>query len=155
MNGNKVRNDTFTYAITKPVPRVPGPSEFQFCESLGVRELRTGQWKEICVASERRNGCCNWSGSVIAEDSVTMQEGPSRKVRDPPPTSGASLFLLTAGPFYDSVVPFSCAVNVRCCAPPACDQHVLWNRSGTDSPCLLYTSPSPRDKRQSRMPSSA
>ena len=24
-----------------------------------------------------------------------------------------------------------------------------------DSPCLLYTSPSPRDKRQSRMPSSA
>ena len=26
---------------------------------------------------------------------------------------------------------------------------------GTDYPCLLYTSPSPRDKRQSRMPSSA
>ena len=24
-----------------------------------------------------------------------------------------------------------------------------------DKPCLLYTSPSPRDKRQSRMPSSA
>ena len=24
-----------------------------------------------------------------------------------------------------------------------------------DAPCLLYTSPSPRDKRQSRMPSSA
>ena len=24
-----------------------------------------------------------------------------------------------------------------------------------DTPCLLYTSPSPRDKRQSRMPSSA
>ena len=27
--------------------------------------------------------------------------------------------------------------------------------SGVDSVCLLYTSPSPRDKRQSRMPSSA
>ena len=27
--------------------------------------------------------------------------------------------------------------------------------SGTDGGCLLYTSPSPRDKRQSRMPSSA
>ena len=26
---------------------------------------------------------------------------------------------------------------------------------GTGDPCLLYTSPSPRDKRQSRMPSSA
>ena len=28
-------------------------------------------------------------------------------------------------------------------------------RPDPDSPCLLYTSPSPRDKRQSRMPSSA
>ena len=28
-------------------------------------------------------------------------------------------------------------------------------RATTRSPCLLYTSPSPRDKRQSRMPSSA
>ena len=27
--------------------------------------------------------------------------------------------------------------------------------SGLTLPCLLYTSPSPRDKRQSRMPSSA
>ena len=27
--------------------------------------------------------------------------------------------------------------------------------SGVDITCLLYTSPSPRDKRQSRMPSSA
>ena len=37
----------------------------------------------------------------------------------------------------------------------------LWNFGGatasvgTDETCLLYTSPSPRDKRQSRMPSSA
>ena len=28
-------------------------------------------------------------------------------------------------------------------------------RPGHAGPCLLYTSPSPRDKRQSRMPSSA
>ena len=31
--------------------------------------------------------------------------------------------------------------------------HHMWIESGL--PCLLYTSPSPRDKRQSRMPSSA
>ena len=31
----------------------------------------------------------------------------------------------------------------------ACGRHVLW------IPCLLYTSPSPRDQRGSRMPSSA
>ena len=29
------------------------------------------------------------------------------------------------------------------------------NRKGDGEACLLYTSPSPRDKRQSRMPSSA
>ena len=33
------------------------------------------------------------------------------------------------------------------------DQHALY--AGAVQPCLLYTSPSPRDKRQSRMPSSA
>ena len=31
----------------------------------------------------------------------------------------------------------------------------LWKHYGRQVPCLLYTSPSPRDKRQSRMPSSA
>ena len=33
----------------------------------------------------------------------------------------------------------------------------IWNRmsSGSYFPCLLYTSPSPRDRQKSRMPSSA
>ena len=50
------------------------------------------------------------------------------------------------------------AVNV--CTPEATEQIIL---AGADivkigigpGSCLLYTSPSPRDKRQSRMPSSA
>ena len=33
--------------------------------------------------------------------------------------------------------------------------HVLQRRALLQNICLLYTSPSPRDKRQSRMPSSA
>ena len=45
--------------------------------------------------------------------------------------------------------PCACArspcARTRCLQPPAARAHV----------CLLYTSPSPRDKRQSRMPSSA
>ena len=39
-----------------------------------------------------------------------------------------------------------------------CHIHIIPRREGdVESPqgCLLYTSPSPRDKRQSRMPSSA
>ena len=35
-----------------------------------------------------------------------------------------------------------------------CGAHALW-APAVDTVCLLYTSPSPRDKRQSRMPSSA
>ena len=34
-------------------------------------------------------------------------------------------------------------------------EQLLWPLIRTSPPCLLYTSPSPRDKRQSRMPSSA
>ena len=33
--------------------------------------------------------------------------------------------------------------------------NIISNGPGISKPCLLYTSPSPRDKRQSRMPSSA
>ena len=32
---------------------------------------------------------------------------------------------------------------------------VIYNISPTETPCLLYTSPSPRDRTRSRMPSSA
>ena len=35
------------------------------------------------------------------------------------------------------------------------DQDIATFLDALDYPCLLYTSPSPRDKRQSRMPSSA
>ena len=35
------------------------------------------------------------------------------------------------------------------------DPRVLVKSEGVDRPCLLYTSPSPRDRQKSRMPSSA
>ena len=35
------------------------------------------------------------------------------------------------------------------------EEKVFYDESDWSDPCLLYTSPSPRDKRQSRMPSSA
>ena len=39
--------------------------------------------------------------------------------------------------------------------PHACSGITVYNALEKIGPCLLYTSPSPRDKRQSRMPSSA
>ena len=38
---------------------------------------------------------------------------------------------------------------------PVLPGHLQWHLIGHLQSCLLYTSPSPRDKRQSRMPSSA
>ena len=40
-------------------------------------------------------------------------------------------------------------------SPPLCRRVLNGNRTRAYTPCLLYTSPSPRDKRQCRMPSSA
>ena len=39
--------------------------------------------------------------------------------------------------------------------PPVVQVQVNYNSASASIICLLYTSPSPRDKRQSRMPSSA
>ena len=50
---------------------------------------------------------------------------------------------------------------VLCCIARSSESHAAFAASGVFSvhilshACLLYTSPSPRDKRQSRMPSSA
>ena len=57
----------------------------------------------------------------------------------------------------------TCSLAVQACVlPPSVKQHAVllghdsWMRFNPRSYCcLLYTSPSPRDKRQSRMPSSA
>ena len=50
------------------------------------------------------------------------------------------------GPAYNSIVA---------AGDNACILHYTLNNAELNNGCLLYTSPSPRDKRQSRMPSSA
>ena len=56
--------------------------------------------------------------------------------------------------YSQGLTPFVNAVNAK--APiKLVDVAVLYGMGGTTCVCLLYTSPSPRDKRQSRMPSSA
>ena len=41
------------------------------------------------------------------------------------------------------------------CEYPFRQDSNFWYLTGFDEPCLLYTSPSPRDRTRSRMPSSA
>ena len=81
------------------------------------------------------------------------------------PSSGISPSVVSAGPAV--LLPaLAAAVVARLESLPMAfvagiglgmmDQLVRWNGTGTPSiTCLLYTSPSPRDQRGSRMPSSA
>ena len=78
--------------------------------------------------------------------------------RLPPPASSST-------PFRPSVyyASFSLVVNIEYIRIFCDHLHIVYVvdqtcivlKSGWNSTCLLYTSPSPRDKRQSRMPSSA
>ena len=54
--------------------------------------------------------------------------------------------------FQRAAYPLGC---FRSKIGPVVTKSCLLAVSGTTNTCLLYTSPSPRDKRQSRMPSSA
>ena len=53
---------------------------------------------------------------------------------------------LSSGAFGRAAVPSGASTG---------EHEAIELRDGDNSRCLLYTSPSPRDKRQSRMPSSA
>ena len=59
----------------------------------------------------------------------------------------------------NSIIPLAVYAQVRDAAVPPIKQaaSTLWKRIRATSPsiCLLYTSPSPRDAHESRMPSSA
>ena len=57
-------------------------------------------------------------------------------------SDSTAYFLAHLGQIYFSITLFFLCGNI-------------WSVRDIDNSCLLYTSPSPRDKRQSRMPSSA
>ena len=100
------------------------------------------------------------SGTCISPLVVALAAGVNSK-----PSSRARFFLRTANPRQD---PNSCIhydlVWRHCSSTSTRGRHqVMQQQTGSEPPnrcppdllCLLYTSPSPRDKRQSRMPSSA
>ena len=66
---------------------------------------------------------------------------------------GAALLLAGCGGVRKSTVPLATVLETQRCTRQA--DTLLVMLPGVHSTCLLYTSPSPRDKRQSRMPSSA
>ena len=71
------------------------------------------------------------------------------------PLDAVTLAKETSSDKYDATIDVAMRLSVD---PRKADQLVRGTVNlphGTGKTCLLYTSPSPRDKRQSRMPSSA
>ena len=85
----------------------------------------------------------------------TSREGPRRAPCEVVARIGGAYDNGTAPFYYDIVIPNPIEAGTY-------DLRVLWMHasaeeafSPTTKPCLLYTSPSPRDRQKSRMPSSA
>ena len=84
-------------------------------------------------------------GEFIAEIEIIVSHGSARRLTI---TSSSSFSDVTAD---DALILESQWEDVR---GNRWSANASWEIDG-DISCLLYTSPSPRDKRQSRMPSSA
>ena len=84
-------------------------------------------------------GACCAEGLVDAAG-ICEQLGIPHHVVDTRETFQQEIVQRLVDGYRDGITPLPCS---QC------------NRSVKFGPCLLYTSPSPRDKRQSRMPSSA
>ena len=78
---------------------------------------------------------------------ITTHDGSELRIHhiDEGPKDGPILLAMHGQPvwsyLYSKMIPFLTSAGIRVVAP--------------DLPCLLYTSPSPRDRTRSRMPSSA
>ena len=92
-----------------------------------------------------RMSCSNWAHVVAANSDDEKKSIPQGK--------GANIGIVTA---YNDMLsahqPFATYPNL---IKLTARSHGATAQVAGGVPCLLYTSPSPRDKRQSRMPSSA
>ena len=96
------------------------------------------------------------SGYVIANIDVKNPEAYKEYVGKVVPTvqKFGGEYLVRAGEYkvIDGEWKYPRTVVIKF---PTYEKALEWYDSKEYKPCLLYTSPSPRDKRQSRMPSSA
>ena len=120
---------------------VPGVDEDETC----IMEVSSGPALECTDAAYRRHiqDCPPWTGSMTMTEEVEQVSG-SQSVSQP-----------LTGPEYQAETLQIRPVVVR--PPPGFKPPIPKPRTslGQSSACLLYTSPSPRDRTRSRMPSSA
>ena len=110
-------------------------------DKIPKQKYRLANWAEYNEGLRRRGDLTIW----VNEDALGLWFAPHRTTRDGQRRySGLAIEIcLTLG----VVFKHHCVKRMALCgALPSCSEL---------KSCLLYTSPSPRDKRQSRMPSSA
>ena len=104
------------------------------------------------------------AGDVSSADLATDLGPIDTGAMDAGPADAGAMDVPAADTGVDVPVdaPFRCATNADCTGQPggpACDvtsgRCVPCTAASDLCPCLLYTSPSPRDRTRSRMPSSA
>ena len=124
-------------------------------DALGISRLharRTSTVKELSYGEQRQ---LELAMALVARPKLLLLDEPVAGMTDEETERTAQLFLSLKGKHSLMVVEHDMSF-IRTISEKVtvlCDGSVL--AEGTLDDCLLYTSPSPRDKRQSRMPSSA
>ena len=165
-------DDTFKLNIDGKDIEVPRHyTLMQACEEAGAEIPRFCYHERLSVAGNCRRCLVQWEGAPKPIASCAQTVGDMRPNRD-----GSAPNIKTSGDYVEKaragVMEFLLINHPLDC--PICDQGgecdlqdqaVAYGRSGSrfelnkraveDKNCLLYTSPSPRDRTRSRMPSSA
>ena len=100
-------------------------------------------------------------GAVIVKNNKIIAEGSNKVTMNNDPTAhGEIVAIRDACQKLNTFDLSGCDLYSSCEPCPMCLSAIYWSRIqnvfyANTRICLLYTSPSPRDKRQDRMPSSA
>ena len=96
-------------------------------------------------------------GCVVTKGNEIIAEGSNKVTMSNDPTAHAEVVAIReACKKLNTFKLTGCDLYTSCEPCPMCLAAIYWSHiDNIFYACLLYTSPSPRDKRQSRMPSSA
>ena len=152
---SKISEKTLEWDSKNPDLSLTLPSRYFFDKDIFEREIETiiyPSWHFVCHTSEILNVGDFVKFDILKESVLIIRakDGSVNAMHNVCRHRGTQLIQDRRGNIKDMII----------CPYHAWSYHLDGNlrhapRSETMKGCLLYTSPSPRDKRQSRMPSSA
>ena len=147
----KLKLEALRSALDAFVPPVPAPASATRKPKSRTRNLKMGY--NTCPS-----GCgCDGGNEQLVEDRaepVVTAQSPGRSAQATPETTAESPNVIQKAPDAREGDPHTDDTSPIKNRTPATPNHWLIEKLFNSS-CLLYTSPSPRDRTRSRMPSSA